>query len=56
MFDPIPSESIYCVECLLPVTLEEVKTNAEGKPVHESCYVYQLREAERQRGKLREFR
>jgi hypothetical protein len=54
MFYSTPSELIYCVECLLPVTLEEVKTNADGKPVHESCYVYRLREAEQQRGPDRE--
>jgi len=40
---------IYCVECLLPVDLEEAKTNSDGKPVHESCYVYRLREEEQQR-------
>ena len=40
---------IYCVECRLPVNLEEAKTNSDGKPVHESCYAYRLREAEQQR-------
>jgi len=50
MFDPIPSELIYCAECLLPVTLEEAITNADGKPAHESCYLYRLRETEQQRG------
>jgi hypothetical protein len=41
---------IYCVECHLPVSLEEAQTNVDGKPVHESCYVYRLREAEQRRG------
>jgi hypothetical protein len=34
---------------LMPVCLEEAKTNGDGKPVHEACYVYRLREAEQQR-------
>jgi len=46
MFDPIPSKLIYCVECLLPVNLEETQTTSDGKPVHESCYAYRLLEAE----------
>jgi|HubBroStandDraft_6_1064221.scaffolds.fasta_scaffold121288_4 hypothetical protein len=34
---------IYCAECGLPVDLEEAKTNADSKAVHERCYVHQLR-------------
>jgi len=47
---PAPAELIYCLECHLPVNLEEAQTNSDGKPVHESCYVYRLGEAQRQRG------
>ena len=46
MSDQIPFQLVYCIECLLPVDLEEAKTNDYGKPVHESCYVYRLREAQ----------
>ena len=46
MSDRTLPDLIYCVECLLPVNLEEAKTDSDGKPVHESCYVYRLREAQ----------
>jgi hypothetical protein len=41
MHRPIPPFPL-CSLCKLPVVLESSKTDEDGKPVHEECYVINI--------------
>jgi len=43
--DPFPPESQIhiCAICRQPVSLENAKTDNDGKAVHESCYARQMK-------------
>jgi len=45
MYSPIGSLPIHpiCPVCSLPVTLEDSKTDENGKAVHEECYVLKIK-------------
>jgi hypothetical protein len=36
------SNEYICVFCQKPVPLENIKTDENGKPVHEDCYIQSL--------------
>lgn len=38
---PTPSYLI-CPVCSQPVEIESAKTDEEGRPVHEGCYIFEL--------------
>jgi hypothetical protein len=44
MFDvPFAPDSPICPRCLEPVSLEDAKTDEEGRAIHEDCYYASLK-------------